>query len=145
MTNSPDVLVVGAGIIGAACALRLTEEGMSVAVVDRHRPAGGTTAAAMGQITVMDDSDAQGALTLWSQELWDALAPSLSAIEHDPCGTLWVATNDEELDEARKKEQWYAAYSTPVRCAKPSRTSMKTSSAPSTSQGTASCTPRTPP
>ena len=110
MTASPDVLVVGAGIIGAACALRLTEEGMSVAVVDRPRPAGGTTAAAMGQITVMDDSDAQGALTLWSQELWDALAPSLSAIEHDPCGTLWVATNDEELDEARKKEQWYAAH-----------------------------------
>lgn len=108
MTACPDVLVVGAGIIGAACALRLAEEGMSVRIVDRARPAGGTTASAMGQIAVMDDSDAQGALTSWSQELWDALAPTLSGIEHDPCGTLWVATDDDEFDDARAKEQWYS-------------------------------------
>lgn len=108
MSARPDVLVVGAGIIGAACAMRLAEEGLAVRVIDKARPAGETTASAMGQITVMDDSEAQGALTAWSQELWDVLAPSLPGIEHDPCGTLWVASNADELDDARTKERWYS-------------------------------------
>lgn len=107
MSACPDVLVVGAGIVGAAVALRLSEEGLSVRVVDRDRPAGGTTAAAMGHIVVMDDSEAQGALTSWSQRLWDELGPTLPGVEHDPCGTLWVATDDAELAAARDKGRWY--------------------------------------
>ena len=56
---SPDVLVVGAGIVGAACADALSEAGLSVTVLESRFAGGGATAAAMGHIVVMDDSPAQ--------------------------------------------------------------------------------------
>ena len=101
MSTRPDVLIVGAGIVGAACALELAASGLSVRVIDRGPVAGGTTAAAMGHVVVMDDSTAQGDLTHWSRQLWDVLAPTLPGIEHDPCDTIWVATDDEELAAKR--------------------------------------------
>jgi len=106
VTGNPDALVVGAGIVGAACAMELAANGVSVSVVDQGVPGGGTTAAAMGHLVVMDDSEAQGDLTRWSQELWQQLAPSLPGIEHDPCGTLWVAADEAELEAAGRKADW---------------------------------------
>lgn len=38
-----DVAVIGAGVIGAACAWRLAERGLKVLVVEQGRPAGGST------------------------------------------------------------------------------------------------------
>lgn len=109
MTASPDVVVVGAGIVGAATAMVLAEEGHRVLVLDARGPAARTTAAAMGHIVVMDDSDAQGDLTRWSQSLWDAVVPDLPpSVEHDPCGTLWVATDRGELSALERKAQWCA-------------------------------------
>ena len=57
-----DVVVVGAGIVGAACAEECARQGMRVAIVDRDVIGGGATAAGMGHIVVMDDSEAQFAL-----------------------------------------------------------------------------------
>jgi len=65
-----DVVIVGAGIVGAACALECAREKMRVAVVDHDVIGGGATAAGMGHIVAMDDSDAQFALTRFSQQLW---------------------------------------------------------------------------
>lgn len=94
----PDVAIVGAGIVGAACADALAREGLKVLVLEAAFPAGGATAAAMGHLVAMDDSPAQLALTRRSRDLWTALAPELPrACEDDPCGTLWVAADEEEL------------------------------------------------
>jgi glycine/D-amino acid oxidase-like deaminating enzyme len=99
-----DVAIVGAGIVGAACAAALAAEKMSVIIIDRDAPATGTTAAGMGHIVVMDDSEAQLALTANSRQLWKELAPELPAsCEYQNCGTIWVAADDEEMDEARRK------------------------------------------
>lgn len=97
-------LVVGAGIVGAACAERLARDGFVVTVVD-HRPVGSVaTGAGMGHLLVMDDPPAEFALTLRSRILWDELAPALSpSVDHAACGTLWVAADEEELAEAEKK------------------------------------------
>jgi glycine/D-amino acid oxidase-like deaminating enzyme len=58
----------------------------------------------------MDDSEAQFALTEYSRRLWLRLRPQLSAeVEYELCGTLWVAADDEEMAEAQRKEQYYAA------------------------------------
>ena len=74
MSNAAyDVAIVGAGIVGAACADELARRGMQVAVVDREIVGSGATAAGMGHIVVMDDSDAQFALTRYSQQLWQEL------------------------------------------------------------------------
>ncbi|HYJ91103.1 MAG TPA: FAD-dependent oxidoreductase, partial [Pyrinomonadaceae bacterium] len=103
-----DVAVVGAGIVGAACASSLSKAGLSVAVIDARGISAGTTAAGMGHIVVMDDSPAQFALTKYSQELWASLAPQLPReCEFEDCGTIWVATDEEEMADVRRKHDLY--------------------------------------
>jgi glycine/D-amino acid oxidase-like deaminating enzyme len=56
----------------------------------------------------MDDSEAQFALTRYSRDLWSELVPTLSAtVEFEPCGTLWVAADGEEIAEVRRKAGFY--------------------------------------
>jgi len=103
-----DVIVVGAGIVGAACADECARAGMRVLVVDREGIGGGATAAGMGHIVVMDDSEAQFALTRYSQQLWQALRPMLPAeVEYEQCGTIWVAADDEEMAEVHRKRDYH--------------------------------------
>jgi len=113
MTVEPraDAIVVGAGIVGAACARALAREGMRVTVLEGGFAGGGTTAAGMGHLVVMDDSPAQLALTALSVELWKELSPSLGAsVEFDPCGTLWIAEDAQQMDVLREKERVYRAF-----------------------------------
>jgi len=103
-----DVIVVGAGIVGAACARECAGRGLRTAIIDASG-VGGATAAGMGHIVVMDDSPAQLALTQWSQALWRELAAELPAeAEFEARGTLWVAADEEEMGEVRRKQQIYA-------------------------------------
>ncbi len=106
---SYDVAIVGAGIVGAACAEEFARRGHTVVILDRDVVGSGATAAGMGHIVVMDDSDAQFALTRYSQQLWQALRQELpDDVEYELCGTIWVAADDEEMDEARRKHDYYA-------------------------------------
>jgi glycine/D-amino acid oxidase-like deaminating enzyme len=112
---SYDVVVVGAGIVGAACADEFARHGMRVAVVERDVIGSGATAAGMGHIVVMDDSDAQFALTRYSQQLWQALRPELpDDVEYERCGTIWVAADEEEMTEVRRKLEYYRERSVPA-------------------------------
>ena len=105
---SYDIAIIGAGIVGAACAAALAREGLSVAVIEANSVAGGSTAAGMGHIVVMDDSEAQFALTQYSQTLWNKFAADLPATcEYEFCGTIWVAADDEEMHEVRRKNEFY--------------------------------------
>ncbi len=108
MNKPAEVVIVGAGIVGAACALELSTEGLQVLVIDQGFPGAGSTGAAMGHIVVMDDSEAQFAITRYSQILWDDMRDQLPAsVEFDPCGTLWVAADEEEMREVRRKFDYY--------------------------------------
>ena len=107
----PDVVVVGAGIVGAACALALVRESLDVLILDASFAGGGSTAAAMGHLVVMDDSPAQLALTAFSRGLWERMADELPAgCEYEMRGTLWVAEAGEDLEAARAKHAVYAAH-----------------------------------
>ena len=102
-------LVVGAGIVGAACAEALATAGVAVRVLERDRPGGGATGAAMGHVLVLDDSDAQLALSKLSRDLWDARRAEMpAAVERDECGTIWVAADEEEMAAVRAKHEWLA-------------------------------------
>jgi glycine/D-amino acid oxidase-like deaminating enzyme len=102
------VVVVGAGIVGTAIARALAREGVRVTVVDPRPVGSGATAAGMGHIPVMDDSEAQFALCRYSQSLWDDEAEALpKGAEFDRCGTLWVAADIEEMAEVHRKKQFY--------------------------------------
>lgn len=106
-----DVAIVGAGIVGAACAASLSREGLSVVVIDAGGFATGTTAAGMGHIVVMDDSEAQLVLTQYSQQLWKKLAGEMPAsCEFEHCGTIWVAADEEEMVEVRRKHDFYETH-----------------------------------
>lgn len=110
-----EIVVAGAGIVGAACAWELTLAGFRVTVVEPEVVGGGATAAGMGHLAVMDDSDAQFALTSYSQRLWRELAAELPAeAEYLPCGSLWIAADDEEMAEVRRKYAYYTARRIPV-------------------------------
>ncbi|WP_263376316.1 NAD(P)/FAD-dependent oxidoreductase [Granulicella aggregans] len=103
-----DVLILGAGIVGSACALECAQAGLRVGIVECAVPGGATTAAGMGHVVVMDDSSAQFALTCYSRSLWQTLAPRLPQnVEYEQCGTLWVANDDEEMAEVESKHCAY--------------------------------------
>jgi glycine/D-amino acid oxidase-like deaminating enzyme len=114
-TAAYDVVIVGAGIVGAACADEFARRGMRIAVADRDVVGSGATAAGMGHIVVMDDSEAQFALTRYSQRLWQALRPELTAdVEYEPCGTIWVAADDQEMAEVQRKHDSYSRRGVPT-------------------------------
>jgi glycine/D-amino acid oxidase-like deaminating enzyme len=106
-----DAIVVGAGIVGAACAVALARDGLRVLVVDAGGAALGATAAGMGHLVVMDDSPEQLALTSYSRALWARLGPALGAAsELEWCGTVWVAENEEQLAAVPAKQRLYGAH-----------------------------------
>jgi len=110
-----DAIIVGAGIVGAACADEFARRNIRVAIVDRDIIGGGATAAGMGHIVVMDDSEAQFMLTRYSQKLWQALRRSLpNDVEYEQCGTIWVATDDQEMAEVCRKQKYYVALGVPA-------------------------------
>jgi glycine/D-amino acid oxidase-like deaminating enzyme len=110
-----DVVIIGAGIVGSACAAECAREGLSIAIVEAGIIGGGATAAGMGHLVVMDDSEAQFALTRYSQQLWDEISDELPReVEHDACGTIWIAADDEEMAEARRKASFYFDRGVPV-------------------------------
>jgi glycine/D-amino acid oxidase-like deaminating enzyme len=100
-----DVLILGAGIVGAACAYECAKAGMRVGIVEPAVPAGAASGAGMGHVVVMDDSSAQLALTHYSRELWRALRDALPpGVEYEECGTLWVAADADEMAEVLSKK-----------------------------------------
>ena len=110
-----DVAIVGAGIVGAACANECARHGMRVVLIDQDSAGGGATNAAMGHIVVMDDSEAQFSLTRYSQQLWQELKPQLpDDVEYEQCGTIWVAADEDEMQAVRRKHGYYSRTGVPV-------------------------------
>ena len=109
MPGSPSVIVVGAGVVGAACAEALAAAGCGVTVLEAAFAAAGATGAAMGHLALMGESDAQLALSSCSRRLWAERAAALPAeVEHQRCGTLWVAEEEEEMAQVRAMAAAYA-------------------------------------
>ncbi|MFF7337900.1 NAD(P)/FAD-dependent oxidoreductase [Streptomyces sp. NPDC008163] len=99
-TRQPlDVVVVGAGVVGAACAYYATRSGLSVAVVDGGPVGGGTTGAGEGNLLVSDKPPGpELALARLSAALWSELSEALpSAIEYERKGGLVVAADERSL------------------------------------------------
>ncbi len=102
-------LIVGGGIVGAACARTLARDGWEVVVLDSKPIGSGATAAGMGHVVAMDDSEAQFALCRYSRDLWDELAAEMPAsVEYTRAGTLWVASDAEEMAEVDRKARFFA-------------------------------------
>jgi glycine/D-amino acid oxidase-like deaminating enzyme len=101
-----DVVIVGAGIVGAACARALARAGARVTVLDRGAAAAATSAHGEGNLLVSDKGPgpelelAQVSLLRWAalaDELADELGPGFPSVEHDAKGGLVVVTSAEGL------------------------------------------------
>ncbi|GGT91313.1 NAD(P)/FAD-dependent oxidoreductase [Streptomyces coeruleorubidus] len=95
-----DVVVVGAGVVGAACALYAARAGLDTVVLDRGPVAGGTTGAGEGNLLVSDkEPGPELDLALLSARLWAELAREGlgKAVEYEAKGGLVVAGTGEAL------------------------------------------------
>ena len=95
-----DVVVIGGGIIGAACSYYLGAAGLKVCLVERHFPASGTSRAGEGLVLLWDKlPGAELSLGLASAALWPDLAGELDFdIGYARRGTLLVS--ESETDQA---------------------------------------------
>lgn len=105
-----DVVIVGAGIVGAACARALARAGARVTVLDRGAAAAATSAHGEGNLLVSDKGPgpelelAQESLRRWAvlaEELADELGPRFPSIEHEAKGGLVVVASEDGLDGLR--------------------------------------------
>ena len=96
-----DVLVIGAGIVGAAVARSLAMAGLAVTVLDRGAAGGGTSSGGEGNLLVSDKLPgpelemALRANLLWPRvvdELTEELGAGFPAVEYERKGGLVVAT-----------------------------------------------------
>lgn len=100
-----DAVVVGAGIVGAACAYYAARAGLRVLVLDRGPLAGGTTSAGEGNLLASDKAPGpELELILRSLRLWQELGERLGAgaIELEAKGGLVVAATPDGLAALRE-------------------------------------------
>jgi D-hydroxyproline dehydrogenase subunit beta len=109
-----DVIVIGAGIVGAACAHSLARAGLDVHVVEREAPARGASGACEGNLVLWDRPTAADLrLARRSHQRWAELATELLDeagidIEFDRKGSLMIATDEADAEAARAKCAWLA-------------------------------------
>ena len=94
------VVIVGAGIVGAACAYYAARAGLDVAVLERGPVAGGSTSHGEGNLLVSDKgAGPELALAQDSRRLWLSLREELGeAYEFEEKGGLVVASTDSSLE-----------------------------------------------
>jgi D-hydroxyproline dehydrogenase subunit beta len=103
-----EIAVVGAGIIGSACAMELARRDHDVLLLEAVDVAAETSCRAMGHLGVYDDSPAQLALTVYAMQCWRDIAPSLTReVEYRPRGAIWVAETDADVGEIQPKADLY--------------------------------------
>src|SRR5919204_4898325 len=100
MTKRPEVLIVGAGVIGCSIAWHLASRGLSdVRVIDRGLKLGaGSTSRATGGYRAQFGTDINVRLSLLAREKLRHFADEVGGDPgYRPCGYLWLARTEEEL------------------------------------------------
>ena len=103
-----DVIVVGAGVIGLACAWRIAERGLSVCVVERDVPGAGASGVAAGMLAPVTEAEFGAesllALNLTASERWPSFAAGLGSddVGYRRSGALVVAADRDDAEELRR-------------------------------------------
>jgi|SaaInl7_200m_RNA_FD_contig_91_430254_length_12320_multi_15_in_0_out_0_1 D-hydroxyproline dehydrogenase subunit beta len=105
MNTTADAIIIGGGIVGAACAYYLSERGLAVHLIERDFPASGTSRACDGLILQWDKlPGAELSLGLASQKLWRDLAAELDAeIGFEQAGTIFLAEQADQMEAGKEK------------------------------------------
>ncbi|MGC4085131.1 MAG: glycine oxidase ThiO [Vicinamibacterales bacterium] len=103
--GASDIVVIGAGVIGAAIARELSARGATVSLLDARLPGAGATQASGGMLAPYSEAGEGGpllALGIRSLGLFDAFVARLQAdsgtpLEYERSGTLHVAREEDSL------------------------------------------------
>jgi glycine oxidase len=117
-----DVLILGGGIIGLACARELAKAGLKVEMVERREAGAEASLAAAGMLAPLTESPAPGPFfdaCRASRDLWPAWAATLAeetglSIEHDASGSLVVALEPAEEPALEQLAETARALGEPV-------------------------------
>jgi len=111
----PDVVVIGGGIIGAACGYYLAREGLAVQVVEQGFPASRTSGACEGNLLLWDkELTKELPLARRSLELWRGLVQELEFdFEYELKGSIMVAEDETGLAAVRRKVESLATAGVP--------------------------------
>jgi glycine oxidase len=116
-----DVLLIGGGAVGLACAAKLAERGLRVGVVERGPLGAEASSAAGGILAPQCEAHGPGAmldLCLRSRALWPAFARELAATGIDPAyrddGTVALALDDTDAEALARRIAWQREAGLPV-------------------------------
>jgi len=120
--KTPDVVVIGAGIIGSALARELAAARLGVVVVERDTPGAGASGAAAGILSPQAEADATSPLLdlcLESRAIFPRLVEELRAetgieVPYRTTGTLYLALDDEEEARLERRFAWQTSAGLPV-------------------------------
>jgi D-hydroxyproline dehydrogenase subunit beta len=115
MPSSPDVVVVGAGVVGAACAYYLATSGARVRLLEGSFVASGSSGACEGNVLAWDkELERELPLALRSADLWQTLAERLpDDFEYDRKGSVVVAETEAELTASAERARVLAGLGVP--------------------------------
>ena len=102
--KNPDAIVIGAGVVGACCALALTNAGLKVLIIDRGPVASGTTGAGEGNILVSDkEPSAELTLAIRSRDLWFEIDTDIGGgFELEAKGGVVVSRSAKGISELKR-------------------------------------------
>jgi glycine oxidase len=112
--ENSEVLVVGAGVIGLACAWRAAQRGLSVRVIDRDTPGAGASRVAAGMLAPVGEAswgeEALLQLNLDSARAYPEFAAELEEASGLPVGyrrsgALHIALDVDEAEELRRHHE----------------------------------------
>jgi len=99
----PDIVVVGGGIIGAACAFELAERGAAVTLLEKDELAAGASGRNLGYLDTSKDPVlaplARRSLERYAEISADPPTPFF--LDDEPIGTLAVTIDEDEIEELR--------------------------------------------
>jgi glycine oxidase len=109
MARQPDIIVVGAGIVGCSIAHELARRGASVQVVEERATGMGATQAAAGILAPHVEGGTSNTLLSLAVRSLSLFDDFIAAVQEDSgvellyrrTGTLQIAVNDEEMRELR--------------------------------------------
>ncbi|MFN7981152.1 MAG: FAD-dependent oxidoreductase, partial [Vicinamibacterales bacterium] len=122
MVRSTDIVVIGAGVIGAAVAFELVRRGASVTLVDARTPGHGATQASGGMLAPYTEASEGGPLLALGARSLQLFRPFADAVRHESgldlsywdAGSLHLARTETQLAHFEANRTALAAMDVPA-------------------------------